>query len=149
MWFRAELGYQYWTQRQLVNSAGAFTMGWGGINLSGLQDVISDSTAVGTIQMYTKVFNSAADVPDIGDLLLHVGYVYVAFMATKGGGGHVNLLMGYNGLNTYLAADPDPGVGMTGRDHEVYFSFFPGMVGWRLTPSLPGLGYTGKAPWEY
>jgi hypothetical protein len=149
MWFKAELGYTKWTQQQLRNSAGAFTIGRGGINLSGLQDIIDDSTNVGTIKMFTKVVNSSSEVPKIADILNEVGYVYLAFMRPNGAGGHVNVLTGYDGGIVYAATDPDPGVMNTNRSHNYYFSKFPAFVGWRLTPGMIGYGWTGRAPWDY
>jgi hypothetical protein len=149
MWFKAELGYIKWTQQQLRNSAGDFTVGRGGINLSGLQDIIDDSTKVGTIKMYTRVANSSSEVPQIADILNEVGYVYLAFSRPDGAGGHVNVLTGYDGASSYAATDPDPGVVRTMRTHQFYFSKFPALIAWRLTPGMVGLDWTGRAPWDY
>jgi Papain-like cysteine protease AvrRpt2 len=149
MWFKAELGYTKWTQLQLRNSAEAFTVSPSGINLMGLQHIIDDSTKVGTIQMRTKVVNSASEVPKIPLILTEVGYVYIAFQHPDGRGGHVNVLSGWDGDSTFAATDPDPGVRNTDRTNQFYFTRFPAFVAWRQTSSMIGLDYTGRAPWDY
>jgi hypothetical protein len=150
MWFCAELGYQYWTQAQLINSAGDFTIGPSGINLDGMQQVINDATSIGTIQMYTKVVQSPSDVPQVPLILDEVGFVFLAFTRQDGLGGHVNLLIGSDGSSTYDAVDPNPGIMQTTRDQSFYFSKFPGLVGWRMTSSMPSvLNWTGRPPWDY
>lgn len=106
MWFNGELGYG-WTQTQLLNSAGDFSIGPGGINLSGLQQVIDDATGISTIKMYTQVVQSSSDVPKIADIISEVGYLYLAYTRPDGLGGHVNVLTGFSG-NSYAAMDPDP-----------------------------------------
>jgi hypothetical protein len=149
MWFKAETGFIRWTQQQLRYSAGDFAVGRGGINLSGLQDIISDSTAVGANKMFVKLVNTPADVPGIADVLNEVGYVYIAFTRPDGAGGHVNVLSGYDAKSSYYATDPDPAVIRTLRSHQFYFSKFPALVAWRLTSSMIGLDYSGRPPWEY
>jgi hypothetical protein len=149
MWFTGELGYPKMTQAQLRGLAGAFAVGRGGIDITRLPEVIDDATKIGTIKMYTKEVKSATDIPRIGDILNEVGYVYLAFSHPSGLGGHVNLLTGFDGVSTYAVTDPDPGVMRTSRTHQFFFSKFPSFVGWRLTPGMIGLGWTGHAPWDY
>jgi hypothetical protein len=102
-----------------------------------------------SIKMYSKVVNSASEVPKVGDILNEVGYVYLAFTHPSGSGGHVNVLTAFDGNSSFAATDPDPSVMRTTRTLQFYFSKFPAFVGWRLTPSMVGLGWTGRAPWDY
>ncbi len=146
-WFRAEVGYG-WTQAQLIKSAGDFTLGPGGINLSGLQQVIDDATRVSTIKMFTRVVERDQDVPKVSLIIREVGYVYVAFSRPDGRGGHANVLFGFEG-NSYAAMDPDPSVREVTRPHRFYFTRFPALVAWRSTSAMIGLGYTGRPPWDY
>ena len=147
MWQRVEQGYGY-SQDQLLNSAGDFTVGPSGINLTGLQQIINDVSDLSTTRMYTAVAESADQVPQVAKIIQEVGHVYIAYSRPDGRGGHVNVLFGYAG-SSYSAVDPDPGIRQATRSHGYYFTRFPALVGWRETPASPGLDYTGRAPWDY
>lgn len=79
------------------------------------------------------------EVPDIGNLIRTVGYVYLAFTRPDGRGKHVNILFGVgskDGKNIYDFSDPDPSVKLGIRSHDFYFARFPALVGWRVNKTL-------------
>lgn len=146
-WFLGEQGFG-WNQEQLINMAGDFTLGPGGINLGGLQQVINDSNNTSTIEIFTQVVERTQDIPQLKLILREVGYVYLAFSRPDGQGGHVNILSGFSG-SSFDAVDPDPDVVAVTRPHHFYFTNFPALVGWRRTPADISIGWTGRAPWDY
>jgi hypothetical protein len=118
----------------LVNSAPDFTVGPGGINISGLKTVIDDATKTLTIGMVYSEVNGTGDIPQMRRILKEIGYLYVAFSQPTGGG-HVNVLMGFSPA-TFEAIDPDPKVRRIPRADRFYFSRFPALVGWRETANF-------------
>jgi hypothetical protein len=147
MWLMGEISTSY-SQSQIIGAAGAFDVGPGGIDVDGLGSTIDSILSALTISMMWTKVQRRDDVPYIVPILDEVGYVYLAFQRSTGGGGHVHVLYGYN-ENGYLALDPDPKVGPVLTSERQYFGKFPAFVGWRMTSSTPGYGYTGRPPWDY
>ncbi|HVM99073.1 MAG TPA: papain-like cysteine protease family protein [Caulobacteraceae bacterium] len=146
MWVQGERGYSY-SQDYYLSGAGDFDIGAGGIDSDALGSVIDGCLANGTLSMYWTKVGRAADVPYIYLILKEVGYVYVAF-SRPGGGGHANVIFGGDG-KTFDAVDPDSRIRSQTRPFSFYFSAFPAIVGWRMTSAMPGIDYTGRAPWDY
>jgi Papain-like cysteine protease AvrRpt2 len=146
MWVQSELGYAY-SQDYYLSGAGDFDIGAGGISSDALGSVIDGCLANTSLSMYWVTVGRSADVPYVYLILKEVGCVYIAF-SMRGGGGHANVIHGGDGT-TFDAVDPDPRVRHHTRAASFFFGAFPALVGWRQTNAMPGLDYTGRAPWDY
>lgn len=138
MWQFAELGHG-WRQGQLIASAPDFSVGPSGIQSFGLKQVVNEACFLLPIKMAWVDVGKVDEVPDIGNLIRTLGYVYLAFTRPDGRGKHVNILFGVgskDGKNIYDFADPDPSVKFGVRSHDFYFARFPALVGWRVNKTL-------------
>jgi len=146
MWMGAEAGYA-WTQQQIVDSAGDFTVGPGGIDVDALGPTIDRLLNGLTLSMEWRKVDKNEQLPYIETILEEVGSVYIGYRRPTGGG-HVNVIYAYTSSG-YLVMDPDPKVGPSAKTRKSFFSAYPCFVGWRHTPAMYGYGYTGRPPWDY
>jgi hypothetical protein len=146
MWMAGEIG-TYFSQGQIVQAAGDFVIGPGGIDIDALGATIDRVLSLSTVTMEWRKVDDATKLPYIGLILKEVGNVYVGYR-TKEGGGHVNIIYG-SSSSGYEALDPNPAVQAVVRSHQYYFSTFSCFVGWRRTSAMIGLDYTGRPPWQY
>lgn len=145
MWMDGEIGAA-WSQQQILNSAGDFTCGPGGIDIDALGSTIDRLLKSTTLSMEWRKVDTADKLPYVGLILNEVGNIYVAYRREQGG--HANVIYDYNGKG-YAALDPDPKVGARIKTHDTFFSAFPCFVGWRHTSAMFGTDYTGRPPWDY
>jgi hypothetical protein len=138
MWRRAQQASSF-TQEAYINSAPNLQVGPGGIDISGLETVISDDNSIALTKMETLKIERKEDVPNVRKLLSREdgnGHIFLAFQRAGGGGGHAHVLFGYAFLDfndglVFDALDPDPAVGRTRTTMGSYFSKFPALAGFR------------------
>ncbi|WP_238272050.1 papain-like cysteine protease family protein [Methylobacterium cerastii] len=129
MWLRAEIGVSP-SQDQLNGCVGDFSFTPGrGIDTTAIGDMVDKAVSSLTISMDYKLIEKANQLPNVKNLLVTKGYIYVAYRRANGSG-HVNIISAYNG-DSYGCSDPDPDIRNIVRSKAELFSHFPMFVGWR------------------